>query len=324
VRRKDAHTTALHIASLSPEERNTTVVLLLPLMLVAASLATSQFARHTVRSIPPMAISLAPDTPRAVPPVALATLTPPVPAPDPMADVPHDEPERHEVAALQVPSPPLALDSPAPIDQPEAGGKSWPMPRSEARPPWDEPQAFGLRLAAAARAQINGLVSYSAKYQTIAYPMGDISPLEGACTDVVIRAYRVLGIDLQELVHQARVGSGDPSIDHRRTETLRKFFARQSASLPVTPYPEDYLPGDIVTYYRPFSRVSRAHIAIVSDVLAPTGRPMIVHNRGWGPQLEDALFVDRITGHYRFSGPASGAVASHPNSRRQAVLSKAK
>jgi hypothetical protein len=162
---------------------------------------------------------------------------------------------------------------------------------------------FGHRLAAAAMAQTSEPVTYTAKYQAIAYPMGDISPAEGACSDVIIRAYRALGIDLQELVHRARVGIGDRSIDHRRTETLRKYFERHSASLPVTPYPEDYRPGDIVTYYRPFSRVSRAHIAIVSDVLAPTRRPMVVHNRGWGVQLEDALFTDQITGHYRFTGP---------------------
>jgi uncharacterized protein len=161
---------------------------------------------------------------------------------------------------------------------------------------------FGLLLAAAARAQTREVGIYTARYQRIAYPMGDVAPLHGACTDVVIRAYRALGIDLQELVHRSRVGTGDANIDHRRTETLRRFFARYGQSVPVTDFPEDYRPGDIVTYYRPFSRVSRSHIAIVSDVLAPAGRPMIVHNRGWGPQLEDALFVDRITGHYRFTG----------------------
>jgi hypothetical protein len=142
-------------------------------------------------------------------------------------------------------------------------------------------------------------------------------PFYGACTDVVIRAYRSLGIDLQQLVHEARLGSGDTSVDHRRTEVLRKFFTRYGESLPVSPFPEDYLPGDIVTYERPFSRVSRAHIAIVAEALAPSGRPMIVHNRGWGPQLEDALFADRITGHYRFHGlaaqPAQTALKGSPD-----------
>ena len=169
-------------------------------------------------------------------------------------------------------------------------------------------ETFGRRLSDAAVAQSRDLVIYTARYQPMAYPMGDVVPLHGACIDVIIRAYRVLGIDLQEEVQKARGRRGDPNIDHRRTENMRKFLATQGASLPVTSFPEDYKPGDIVTYHRPFSRVLTSHIAVVTDVLAPTGRPMIVHNRGYGAQLEDALFVDRITGHYRYMGPA-GATA---------------
>lgn len=162
--------------------------------------------------------------------------------------------------------------------------------------------AFGKQLAEAARAQTADLVIYNGQYWHIAYPMGDVPSLYGVCTDVVIRAYRAVGIDLQALVQQARIGSGDASIDHRRTETLRRFFAAYGETLPVTEFPEDYWPGDIVTYYRPQNRHSRSHIAIVADEISPSGRPMIIHNRGWGPQIEDALFVDKITGHYRFSG----------------------
>jgi uncharacterized protein YijF (DUF1287 family) len=160
----------------------------------------------------------------------------------------------------------------------------------------------GAAIAQAALNQTKDFVIYSAKYQRLGYPLGDMPSFYGACSDVIVRAYRTIGLDLQELVQRTKVGGGDTSIAHRRTETLRKFFAAYGESLPVTSFPENYRPGDIVTYYRPFSRVSRAHIAIVSDVRAPTGRPMIVHNRGWGAQLEDALFVDRITGHYRFDG----------------------
>jgi len=133
--------------------------------------------------------------------------------------------------------------------------------------------------------------------------MGDVPPLFGVCTDVVVRAYRALGLDLQKLVHEAKSGSGDKNIDHRRTEVLRRFFKARGESLPITAFVEDYLPGDIVTYYRPQNRNNRSHIAIVSAMVAPSGRPMIIHNRGWGPQIEDALFVDQITGHYRYNGP---------------------
>ena len=165
-----------------------------------------------------------------------------------------------------------------------------------------DPHGFGLALAAAARSQLGELVVYSATYRRLAYPMGDVSPLYGVCTDVVVRAYRALGIDLQELVHKSRTGLGDRSIDHRRVDVLRVFLGRHGTSLPVSDIAEDYRPGDIVTYWRPQNRVSNQHVAVVTDLIAPSGRPMIVHNRGWGPQLEDALFVDRITGHYRFTG----------------------
>ena len=170
-------------------------------------------------------------------------------------------------------------------------------------PAWrDDPVRFGLALAAAAKAQTNDLVIYNASYMSMAYPRGDVPMQFGVCTDVVIRAYRALDIDLQELVHLSRPGPSDANIDHRRTELLRRFFATYGEPLSISPYIEDYLPGDIVTYYRPQNKSSTAHIAMVTDVVAVTGRPMIAHNRGWGVQLEDALFVDQMTGHYRFRG----------------------
>lgn len=165
-------------------------------------------------------------------------------------------------------------------------------------------EAFGLRLAQAAERQVGNFVIYDDAYRSISYPMGDVNGMFGVCTDVIVRAYRALGLDLQVLVHQSRAGTGDRSIDHRRTEVLRRFFESEGQSLPVTSFAENYRPGDIVTYYRPQNQRTRAHIAVVSSVMAPSGRLMIVHNRGWGPQLEDALFVDEITGHYRYRGPA--------------------
>ncbi|MGZ5890618.1 MAG: DUF1287 domain-containing protein, partial [Hyphomicrobium sp.] len=116
------------------------------------------------------------------------------------------------------------------------------------------------------------------------------------------------------LVHNAKLGTGDPSIDHRRVETLRRFFTKYGTSIPVSDFVEEFLPGDIVTYRRPEGRGSQTHIGIVSDVIAPSGRPMIVHNRGWGPQLEDALLANPMTGHYRFmsTSPAEQAVTRPP------------
>jgi uncharacterized protein YijF (DUF1287 family) len=190
---------------------------------------------------------------------------------------------------------------PAPTTRTDKCVASAPKPVQSTPVAAASPSVFGQMLARAARAQTRDLVVYTDQYRQIGFPMGDVAPLYGVCTDVVVRAYRALGIDLQVLVHQARLGTGDTSIDHRRTKTLRRFFERYGESLPVTDFVEEYQPGDIVTYHRAGGRTSQAHIAIVSDVIAPSGRPMIVHNRGWGPQLEDALFASEITGHYRFN-----------------------
>ncbi len=183
----------------------------------------------------------------------------------------------------------------------------------------DQALPFGERLAAAAVAQTREMVVYNAKYVRIAYPMGDVAPLFGVCSDVIVRAYRALGIDLQELVARTRSGTGDTNIDHRRTDVLRRFFATHGHRLTPSEFAEDYLPGDVVTYYRPQNKTSTAHIGLVTNVLAPSGRPMIVHNRGWGPQLEDALFVDQMTGHYRFEGLKPEAIAKLAPRRPQAT-----
>ncbi|MFN0218797.1 MAG: DUF1287 domain-containing protein [Hyphomicrobium sp.] len=167
---------------------------------------------------------------------------------------------------------------------------------------------FGLALAEAALAQTRDFVVYTDSYKRLSFPLGDVSAQFGVCTDVIIRAYRALGVDLQALVHRAGVGSGDSSIDHRRTETLRRFFSTHGITLPTSDVAQDYLPGDIVTYYRPQNNGSQSHIAVVANVVGYSGRPLIIHNRGWGPQLEDALFVDDITGHYRYAGSVGGEI----------------
>jgi uncharacterized protein len=162
---------------------------------------------------------------------------------------------------------------------------------------------FGAKLAAAARRQTSNLVFYNPAYTQIPYPMGDVAPYLGVCTDVVVRAYRALGIDLQVLVHTSGVGSGDTNIDHRRVDVLRRFFARAGTSLPITSNPVDYKPGDLVTYHMPNGWLSKTHIAIVAAEKTPLGVPLVVHNRGWGVQAEDWLFAEKITGHFRYHGP---------------------
>jgi uncharacterized protein len=161
-------------------------------------------------------------------------------------------------------------------------------------------QDFGTSLAWAARWQTWIPVIYDPSYTQIPYPNGDVAWYYGVCTDVVVRAYRWLGVDLQVEVKRAGVGSGDTNIDHRRVEVLRKFFARKGQSLPVTDNLADYKAGDVVSYYVPTGRFSKTHIAIVSDRRATGGAPLIIHNRGFGVQEENRLFAEKITGHYRY------------------------
>jgi uncharacterized protein YijF (DUF1287 family) len=267
--------------------------------------------------VPSLPFALPPLPPAlAAPPQTAAVIVPPAPFVLPAAPPPQLAAHIVPAAPFALPSAPPAIRAPDIVALPNTA-ICLPAPKRVALATPPAVAEFGTKLAQAAQAQTGDFVIYSAAYKRIAYPMGDIPSLYGSCSDVVIRAYRALGIDLQELIQRARVGGGDPNIDHRRTETLRTFFAKHGVIITPSSYGEDYKPGDIVTYYRPYSRVSRAHIAVVSETIGPSGRPMIVHNRGWGPQLEDALFVDRITGHYRFVGAphllaSSGRMASQP------------
>ena len=167
-----------------------------------------------------------------------------------------------------------------------------------APPSIDRSANFGEQVAAAALERTNHFVIYNPKYVQIKYPMGDVPSYFGVCSDVVIRTYRRLGIDLQKEVHESL--GGDRNIAHRRVRVLRKFFARKGRRLPVTKNADDYKPGDLVTYDLPKGRFSNTHIAIVSARKTRHGRPLVIHNRGFGPQLEDWLFEEKITGHYRY------------------------
>lgn len=163
-------------------------------------------------------------------------------------------------------------------------------------------EPFGIRLANAALAQRWVPAVYNPAYVKIPYPGGDVPWYTGVCTDVVVRAYRKLGIDLQVEVHKARVGTGDTNIDHRRVTVLRKFFAKKGRSLSTAKNPSVYKPGDIVTMYLPDGTFSKTHVAVVTQYKSPKGVPLVVHNRGYGVQLEDWLFARKITGHYRYGG----------------------
>jgi uncharacterized protein len=171
-----------------------------------------------------------------------------------------------------------------------------------------QPASTPQRLVEAAYAQVGVTLRYDASYRRIAFPGGDVPLDRGVCSDVVIRAYRGIGVDLQRLVNDDMrrafaayprlwgLSHADPNIDHRRVPNLAAFFARHGTSLRITGKPEDYRAGDVVTWRLPGGL---AHIGLVTDRTAD-GRPLMVHNIGSGAQVEDVLFAFEITGHYRY------------------------
>lgn len=154
-------------------------------------------------------------------------------------------------------------------------------------------------------------VYYVPDYVVIPYPNGDVAANTGVCSDVVIRAYRKMGVDLQKEVHLDMIShflnypklwklkKPDSNIDHRRVPNLMTFFTRHGASIKITKNSDDYLPGDIVCW-----KLSDGvtHIGLVSNLLASNGQNhLIIHNIGNGQVLEDCLFDFQIIGHYRYS-----------------------
>lgn len=176
-----------------------------------------------------------------------------------------------------------------------------------------DPKNNTRKLVDAALAQTATAVTYNGTYFKIAYPMGDVPAEFGVCTDVIIRAYRKLGIDLQQLVHEDMRSNfslyparrnwnqtkTDTNIDHRRVPNLQTFFTRHGKKLAISLKPHDYQAGDLVTWMLP---ENLPHIGIVTDQHSSDGlRPLIVHNIAAGPELEDMLFDYTITGHYRYA-----------------------
>lgn len=152
-------------------------------------------------------------------------------------------------------------------------------------------------------------VTYDGSYRSMSYPNGDVPVNIGVCTDVIIRAYRKMGIDLQKEIHEDilknkasywRVKDPDTNIDHRRVPNMQVFFKLNGKVLPISNEPNDYEPGDIVCW-KLGGKGGIDHIGLVVNRKSiDEKRNLVIHNIGGGQNIEDFLFGDLIVGHYRF------------------------
>jgi len=195
--------------------------------------------------------------------------------------------------------------------------RSYPRRVSEAVPPNPilkalPPNASPLlkQLIDGAVAQAGVTTGYDPSYVKIDYPAGDVATETGVCSDVVVRAFRKAGVDLQKQVHEDMsrawsdypkkwAASGpDTNIDHRRVLNLMTYFSRQGKSLAISSNRDDYLPGDVVAWDL---GGGLDHIGIVTNIWSESEkRCLVVHNIGAGARVEDVLFAWTIKGHYRW------------------------
>jgi uncharacterized protein YijF (DUF1287 family) len=169
-------------------------------------------------------------------------------------------------------------------------------------------QVSATTLVDAAREQIGVTKSYDSAYRKLGYPGGDVPKETGVCSDVVIRAFRALRVDLQKEVHEDMakafdqyphkwaLTSPDPNIDHRRVPNLMAFFKRQGWSEPVSAKAADFKPGDVVAWDL---GGGVTHIGIISDRQSTDAIPLVIHNIGQGVKEDNILFRHKMIGHYR-------------------------
>lgn len=176
-----------------------------------------------------------------------------------------------------------------------------------------EPKTAADRIVNGAKKQVMKMVKYDSSYVKLTYPYGDVPANSGACTDVIIRALRCAGYDLQKLIHEDMqhnfrlyprkwgTEAPDPNIDHRRVPNHIVFMRRFAEELPVGTSGSDlktWKPGDLV--YWDLNGSGMTHCGVISDVTGPRGLPMVLHNIGpWATQ-DDVLDSWKVLGHYRY------------------------
>jgi uncharacterized protein YijF (DUF1287 family) len=152
---------------------------------------------------------------------------------------------------------------------------------------------------------------YDGAYKKLDYPNGDVDITTGVCTDVIIRAFRSVEIDLQQEIHRDMkryfrkypkkwgLKRPDSNIDHRRVPNMVVYFTRKGYKIPLAKQGDvsSYLPGDLVVW-RIHNELT--HIGIVSDQKVPaTSRYYIIHNPFQGVEISDWLVEFEIINHFR-------------------------
>lgn len=170
-------------------------------------------------------------------------------------------------------------------------------------------------LMGAKKLVLNG-ASYKSGYFEMKYPMGDLPSHIGVCSDVVIRAFRNGGYDLQKLIHRDikkhrrrypevynKKSRADPSIDHRRVRNMLPYFKANYKLVDrglTAKNRKGYLPGDII-FMDTLTRSGPDHIGIISDELAPNGYPKVINNWTVGYKTSEMNLLPSVpvTHHFR-------------------------
>lgn len=175
------------------------------------------------------------------------------------------------------------------------------------RPVSDIPQI--KKIIDSAIEQTSYTFQYDPSYAKLDYPNGDVPRERGVCADVIVRAFRSAGVDLQKVVHEdmsRHFGAypdkwgarrPDSNIDHRRVPNLMTLFERRAKSVPISRKPSDYVPGDVVAWELENHLL---HIGLVTDAVSASSQNyLVVHNIGEGAKIEDVLLSWKVIGHYR-------------------------
>ncbi|MBX3117539.1 MAG: DUF1287 domain-containing protein [Fimbriimonadaceae bacterium] len=179
-------------------------------------------------------------------------------------------------------------------------------------PPQAKPtESPATKIVAGARQQLNWGTTYNGAYVRINYPNGDVPKTQGVCTDVVVRAFRHAGYDLQQLIHEDMKtawssyprypgnSKPDPNIDHRRCPNQIAFFKRHGKKLTTSveaANKSEWKPGDVV-----FWKLSSGldHVGVLTDKRNEKGLPLVIHNLN-KPTEEDVLESYKIVAHFRY------------------------